>query len=180
MRFAKLSVLCATLLVVAGAASADGVLDPQIIIRGDPATSISMTSPNLIISVPNNPGCKQTTTVLNNVTVPVEDCGIHNMTGFDIYTITLQFTLDPNLNPLVLGGNLFGAQSFTFDPNTGIVTAIFSLGVIPAGQDFHIEFINFDPGTSFDIVAQSPEPATLALFASGLGAIIARRRMRKR
>jgi hypothetical protein len=65
----------------------------------------------------------------------------------------------------------------------GGITTILASGVgqkfrgIPAGTDFFIEFDGWPAaGVSFKGVANVPEPATLALFATGLGAIVTRRR----
>ena len=65
----------------------------------------------------------------------------------------------------------------------GGVTTILASGVggkfrgIPAGGDFFITFDGWPAaGVSFKGAANVPEPATLALFATGLGAIVTRRR----
>ena len=169
MRLLKGIGLVAALLVLScGVARADGITDPQIIVSGGVSTTLHITSLNFLITVPNNPGCQQTTGVLNNVVVPVEDCGAINQTGFGITSLTFVFPFNPNLSPLVLGVNTFGATSFTFNPNTGLTTAVFGIGFIPDNTDFHIQFWGFNPGTQFNVAASVPEPGTLALFGTGL------------
>ena len=181
MKLLKSLGLLATFLILSvGVAHADGITDPQIIIRDGVATTVVLTSPNTTITVPNNPGCHQTTGILNNVVVPIEDCGILNATGGPIIAVTFVFTFDPNLNPLVLGGNIFGQTNFTFDPNTGFTTAIFSVGFIPSPGDFHIEFWNFNPGTTFNVAATVvPEPGTLALLGTGLAGLAGLKRRKR-
>ena len=63
------------------------------------------------------------------------------------------------------------------------ITTILASGVgedfrgIPAGSNFSITFEQWPVGgVSFKGVANVPEPATLVLFATGLGAIVTRRR----
>jgi hypothetical protein len=66
---------------------------------------------------------------------------------------------------------------------TGGVTTILLTGIgasfsgIPAGHNFSITFGNWPAaGVQFNAIANVPEPATLALFLTGLGALATRRK----
>lgn len=166
------------LLVAAAPLVADPVNDPQIIIRSGPATTIFLTGNTLNLTFgPSQAGCtftpgSQTTSGLDEM-----DCGILNQNTFGLTNIFISISV-PQL-PL----NLFCFDSLcSGTPVAGVSgsTAFFqlSLNAIGPGDDFHMIFVGFQP-TDFNVAVNVPEPATMGLFAAGLGALAARRLRRR-
>ncbi len=99
---------------------------------------------------------------------------VFDVAGIDPTTVTCDTKImgiagpfaDCGVEPLPGGG---GTQATFFD------------GSIPFHSDFRLDFEGFPPATSFGGVAGVvPEPGTLVLFLGGIGALLARRRLRAR
>jgi hypothetical protein len=178
--------LLAGILLLASAAFADSNLDPKIII-GDPACSgcISVTSDHFSFALPTNQGSFFTGTLQ-----------FQNNSGKTWYSLFLTETVVPWFDVSCKTNAFFNdcipVASSKSNPNQ---TTIEFLNVtphprngIPSGGVFSLSFqpVNgnaWPSGTSFDAQANAasvvPEPASLTLFVSGIGAIIARRKLGK-
>ncbi|MCL4522304.1 MAG: PEP-CTERM sorting domain-containing protein [Acidobacteria bacterium] len=172
--------LCAMILMCAGAAQADPI-DPVIIVRSGTG-SIDITSPVVSIGFPTSPGCVSSATY----TVPgpyfgmgpALTCVFRNVTGTTITSLT--FNITTAQLPLNLASSIF--SSFVATP-TG-ATAVFTLGAIPSvgfgNPEFAVDLVGFDPNnTAVTMVVNAPEPGTLALLGTGLLGIATRLRKKK-
>jgi hypothetical protein len=170
----------AALVLVAAPAWANGVNDPQIIIRGGGGHTVHLTPGNTTttLSFNNDPRCTPTTGVISNVVVPAMTCGVHNATNTDIYVLT--FTIIPAQIPLVVCPIPANCLPGTWSVNTAgtIATFVFT-NPLPSPGDLYIDFLGFQLGTPIGFDAKTPEPATMLLFASGLGVVALRRRFRR-
>lgn len=180
MRFVKVAVLALAVAALCAPAFAEGVQDPQIIIRSGGGGTINITSlpfnvdPALVAVTPNQNNvfdCWAATFTVGTGTLPGYTCVFQNETGAPL--TGLAFTFGGSQGPLFGGGDIFGAWH-----QNGDAVIYFTGGAIAPGQEFFIDFVGFQPGTTFD-VAPVPEPATLALVGSGLAAIAIRRRRKK-
>jgi len=170
-------VICAVVLLCAGAAQAD-TIDPVIIVRGA-SGSIPITGPTVILTYLNQPGCTNQTYLIPNISpnpLPGMACSLINMTNAAIASIT--FNITSAQLPLTLQCATL-CSSFTSTVTGG--TAIFTFSPpIPTAQPFNeigVDFINFAAGTTIAVTATAvPEPGTIGLLLTGLGAIAARRR----
>lgn len=181
MRIPRPLVLATLLLAGASAAKATAT-DPQIIIQVG-ANSIQLTSltfPTLNYTASATllaPNCFLGTTS----GLPSMTCEFANHTGQTMTSLT--GLILPAQLPLTLISNIFSqtSQSVT----GGAVT--FSLGSIPdcalsggnPACEFSITLVGFADPTTFNFTANVPEPATIAMFLTGLGALAAGRRLRK-
>lgn len=179
MRSLRVAVVLAAVAVLAGSVSADPI-DPQIIIRGTgTGNTIFLTGGTANVTfgpgaVFTGPGGCASFTPASQSTDGFDHliCGVINQTGTDLLGLT--FNISPAFQlPLFLICS--ACSSVTQTTNGAIATFIFPLGFIPDGEDFQIEFVGFSQGTSLNITPV-PEPGTLALLATGLGAAVLRRR----
>ncbi|MGH9579691.1 MAG: PEP-CTERM sorting domain-containing protein [Terriglobales bacterium] len=166
-------VLTALLLCAASVASANPI-DPQIIIRNNPANTIFLTSPNFTLDFTAQiaaGNCQNTFNI--NLNLASITCTFANISGVDF--INLMFTIPFSQGPLSGAGDIFGQAQIFNDTQV-----VFFAGNIPNISDFEAEFVGFTNTTvPFQITANVPEPATMGLFLTGVGALIARRRLRR-
>lgn len=176
-------VLAALLLTGAGAVSANPI-DPQIIIRqgGGITGTIVMTTnsitvdPAFLAADPTDPlDCFATT--INGL--PGFSCLFVNLQPSQLPFTNMFITFGGSQPPLGCASNPAPGASDVFSncvtgPNDDFF--FFSGGIIPHDQEFWIDFLGFQPGTQFNIVANVPEPGTLALLSTGLGALLLKRR----
>ena len=174
--------LLALLLLFGVGAWADTVpIDPQIIIvgRGDPTPIFGLTFP-----VPFG-SCAGTG-------LESEFCfeGI-NFSGVDWTNLALMITPpDPST---AIGALSCSSDLFALNNCSGMVggpgETLFVLFLQGTGPGIPTEPIDFDPpfaigfslfptGTTVSAAANVPEPGTMALFLTGVGALVARRRLR--
>ena len=105
------------------------------------------------------------------------DCTFINMDrsgDFGVTWTSLTFQILPNQPGLTCDPGPFFAEC-GIDSENGIVTFTGGSG-IPFGAEFQMIVDGFLPNTEFDATANVPEPATLILLVTGVGAFIRRRR----
>lgn len=192
MRRTRVAVLMAVaVLALAGAAQANTIdpEDPQIIVRGGIGGTIHVTSVPFSTVISFSPssvgpnGCNYYVpaggTLPGGGTDPDFDhlgCGVVNNTSSTIYALI--FTINPGQAPFFASCPINICSNVIFDPNGTF--AIFQLiGLPPLVGDLFIEFIGFAPDTPINFTAVTPEPGTLALMATGMGALGLIRRRRK-
>lgn len=185
MRLMRVVVLMAVaVLAFAGAAQATGI-DPQIIIRGTGSgNTIFLTSgtaniafgPSAVFSGPG--GCFSFTPASQSADgFDHLLCGVVNQTGSTLAGVT--FNVAPAFQlPLTLVCSF--CTSITATPDGAIITFLFPTGAggFLNGDDFQIELVGFSQGSIIGITPV-PEPGTLMLLATGLGALGLRRRRQK-
>ena len=178
-------VICAIVLLCAGAAQADPI-DPVIIVRGGNG-SIPLFSPTFNVAFPNPTGQDCT----NGVTTAGQYAGVpagmltltcifanHSPAPFTNLVITFA-----TQGPLTV--NCFGVCSTFSGTNNNTATFNFSPpipnfpNVFPF-REFEVTFVAFNSGTTFAGTFNTPEPGTLALFGSGLLAIASKLRRKKK
>ncbi len=83
--------------------------------------------------------------------------------------------------PSNINGVTCGASSLFSNPCQVIGNEVLFSGLpgILNQTHFTIAIKGFPDDTNFEVIANVPEPATVTLFLTGLGALIARRRLRK-
>lgn len=194
MRQTRVAVLMAVaVLAVAGVAQANTIDpdDPQIIVRGGVGGTIHVTSEPFTTVVsfspssvgPGNcnyyvPAGTSTGAPPGWVVDPFFDhlgCGVVNQSGSTLYTLI--FTINPGQAPFFASCPTNICANVIFDPNGTF--AIFQLIGLTTGNDLFVEFIGFAPNTPINFTAVTPEPGTLALMATGMGALGLLRRRRK-
>lgn len=191
MRQARVAVWMAmAILALAGVAQANTIdpNDPQIIVRGGVGGTIHVTSDPFFTVVsfsPNSvgPGACNYYVPAGQQGLPTGGidpyfdhlgCGVFNESGSTIYTLV--FTINPGQAPFFADCPPTICSSVLFDPNGTF--AIFNLIGLGNGDDLFIEFIGFAPDTPINFHAGVPEPGTLALMVTGLGALGLLRRRR--
>ncbi|HTR26819.1 MAG TPA: PEP-CTERM sorting domain-containing protein [Terriglobales bacterium] len=184
----KISRLCAffLLLIVSSAlAFADGIKDPKVIIKGAGGGNLAQGKCEQCIGVGFN----------FSFTIPESGSGnlfFTNQSGKSWNSLALFVTGVPASS--ISCHSQFFASCVTKTLKDGSVEILFSNGKtdnrdkgIPNGGNFQISFGCVKgtcwPGgitvTGHGSAGTLPEPATLALMTTGLGAIIARRKVRK-
>jgi hypothetical protein len=177
--------MAVAILAFAGVAQASTIdpNDPQIIVRGGVGGTIHVTSEpfSTVISFsPNSVGpgaCNYYVPAGTSTGAPpgwVVDpffdhlgCGVINQSGSTLYTLI--FNINPGQAPFFADCPTTICASVLFDPNGTF--AIFNLIGLGNGDDLFIEFIGFAPDTPITFTAVVPEPGTLALMATGMGAL---------
>ncbi len=167
---------------LASVAQANSLTDPAIIIGGKNSaiiftpghTSITLTFGQ--VNQPNGGSCMLGTTKLNNVFLPSMLCGIVNLTGAPLKGFNFAFS-SPQMLTLLVSTKTPGLGTWTKNPNGTFATFLFA-HPLPSPGDVAINFVNFATSTPIG-VSRVPEPATLTLLASGLGALLVRRRTRR-
>ena len=172
----------------AGTAQADGI-DPGIIIAGGTG-SINMTTNFLTLSnYPNSPGCTSGTNLQTVFGHPVDPslaglnfmmCVLLNQSP-NAFT-NIQITLSPIQSPpqYTLQCNVLCTGS---TQTSTTVRFFFNPPGIPnsgPNREFAVVFAGWRDGTNFSIQTNVPEPATLALFGTGLLALATRLRRKSR
>ncbi len=170
LRFALVALL---ILVVVGVARAN-TTDPQIII-GDPTTQSQSVGSTFSFSL--DPSGTAFVVFLN-------------MSGVPWFNIEFT-TATPTGTITALGGNFFTSSTILFNSNNTVSILFFGLdsthlGILP-GNEFFVNMTSsvnqvtttWVPNATVSAVANVPEPATLALFLTGIGAFAARRRLQK-
>lgn len=163
-RFATLLLFITLLSSVA--ALANSVPDPRIIIK-DPVCGSGCTSVGTHFTF-TSPGSGSGTLMFTNST----ESSWHNLEFIESGV--------PASAISCFAPHTFTSCSVT---TTGNRTTILVSGIgagfsgIPAGHNFSITFGNWPAGgVKFNAIANVPEPATLALFLTGLGALATRRK----
>ncbi len=167
-------------LACAGPALANGITDPQIIVRDGSPGVITLTNNSFNINLPNTPGCTSTQITFNGLPATDTVCTIFVDAGVILHTLTFYITPTQGLlTGAIDPGNFPNFFTTVFvDPNNTGVT--FLGGNIVGPQDgLHFEFIGFQNNTGVSVGVNTPEPATLGLFLTGVGALVARRRLRR-
>ena len=139
------------------------------------------------------------------ITVGANNCalkgsGTFNYFCFDAFNasgvaITNLLVVFPNAFDVLTCGVIAGGPFSTCTPSPGGKSILFSGGTgIPPGTGddeceedrdescaghFFIAFQGVSQGTDVSVQGNVPEPATLGLFLTGIGALVARRRLRK-
>jgi len=172
------------LVLCAASTSFANAQDPAIIIRSGVSTgTIHLTPGNLTTTIvfPTDPRCFQTSLPIPGTTTPTYPsmtCAVVNQSGFALSSLT--FTFSSIQVPLSLANSSFGSWQSTIGSN--LITAVFTFAtpIPPLGlgnygngpfPEFLMDFVNFDPtapNLSFT-ATPVPEPATLGLFALGMG-----------
>jgi hypothetical protein len=184
MRKAQLLVLLVAMVLLAGSTQANSIDDPQIIIRGTGSgntlfltsgTTVNITfGPSQVFMGPG--GCMSFTPASQS-----SDgfdhlvCGVVNQTGSTLAGIT--FAVSPAFQlPLTLVCSF--CTSVTATPDGAYITFLFPTGFFQDNDDFEIELVGFSQGTGIGITPV-PEPGTIVLLGTGLGALGLFRRKRK-
>jgi hypothetical protein len=177
-------------LLCAGAAQAD-TIDPVIIVRGGTG-SVHLTSPNFSLVFPTSTGpsqgCVASLTTANQYAgVPAGEiiltCVFLNASPAPFTNLVITFATQGPLTVNCLGvcssfsGSNNNTASFFFDP----AIAIFTPGIpqLFPSPEVVVTFVAFNPGTTLTGAFNTPEPATLALFGTGLLAIATRLRKKR-
>lgn len=170
-----LLVLC---LPGAGASWAD-TQDPAIIIRsGVGSGTIHITPGNFTTTIvfDTDPRCFQVMLPIpgTSTLVPSMTCHVLNTSGVSLTSLT--FTIVPAQLPLTLNNTSLG--TWTSNPGFTLATFTFTNPLTSPGE-FDMDFIGFDPNAPALGFAATPvpEPASLGLFALGLGGAWVRRRL---
>lgn len=183
MNRARFFVVFAVLLLCAGMAQANPIIDPVIIVRGG-SGSIDLNALGTInLTFPGQPGCHSGTFSSGPyVGLQFMDCTFKNQTSLSIYSLT--FNINTAQLPLTLQCALL-CSSFSNTPSGG--TAVFSFNPpipgVPASlffREFEVSFIGFAQGTTLAATFATPEPGSLALLGTGLLAIAGRLRKSKK
>lgn len=175
MKLSRLVPACALLIFASsGVAQANG-LDPAIIIGGRNSAIFftpGNTSVNLIFNTDKR--CTPGFTTLGNVLLPSMTCGVVNLTNAPLTGFNFSF-LSPQLLTLLISATAnANLGTWTQNGNGTLATFMFTTP-LPSPGDIRIDFVNF--ATNLPIgVSAVPEPATFTLLASGLGALLVRRR----
>jgi hypothetical protein len=167
MKLWKVARLAALVLLLLPCGALANTIDPTVIVNDPSGSNGIVLFSNVLpmLTFPSDPLCSQTGSMT---------CTFINASGGPF--TNLLFNINPSQLPLFVSSNVFG--SFTVSNNGQFL--LFLGGAIPNdGREFTIEFRDFSPGTTFQVVANVPEPGTMALFLTGLGALFARRRLGK-
>ena len=183
-------VICAMVLLCAGAVQAD-TIDPVIIVRGGTGTIPLFNTNPFPISFANPPSdC-----TFGTWSVPSTDptffanglafvsCIFRNRLPNQAPMTSLTFQISPANQFLSLfnqPGTLPNPYFSQAVSNSDFTVATFSLGVIPWESRFEVVLIGFDPSTQITMVPNVPEPGTLALFGTGLLAVASKLRRKKK
>ena len=181
MQWKRLLLLAACIAVLAAIGQADTLNDPHIIVgnggSGFPVglDTISVFGNSFSFISPSGSSPATSPCVVGE-TQDI-DCTFINMDrsgDFGVTWTSLTFQILPNQPGLTCDPGPFFAEC-GIDSELGIVTFTGGSG-IPFGAEFQMMVDGFLPGTEFDATANVPEPATLILLATGVGAFIRRRR----
>ncbi|HEV8524100.1 MAG TPA: PEP-CTERM sorting domain-containing protein [Terriglobales bacterium] len=185
----KTALLVGLLLVAATAAYADPI-DPGIIIGGGTGSFRFTSTPFSFAPAAGNQ-CQFTSANFTGGPNP-GPCVFINNTGFHLSNLTITATLPVPVTTLTFFCGVTGFfAGCNFTPlSTNTIQFFFfggpgiNSGCSPGACDeFLIDIYanqtSWPAGTTFTAVANVPEPGTVALVATGLGALVARRRRRK-
>ena len=177
MKLCRIVSVCALILFAcAGLAQANTLHDPGIRIGGH-NSAIFFTPGHTSVSLTFNtdPLCTASTSNLLGGSLPSMICGVINQTNAPLKGFNFNFGNNPQALQLF---SKTGLGTWTSNANGTFATFLFATPLANGG-DIRIEFVGFNPGQTFS-VSQVPEPATLTLLASGLGALFMRRRARQK
>ncbi len=177
--FAKRAGILLGVILLSAATGWADTQDPAIIIRsGVSGGTIHLTPGNLTttITFPTDPRCFQVMLPIpgTSTLVPSMTCNVENNSGVDLYSLT--FTIVPAQLPLTLN-NTSGFGTWVTNASFTIATFTFTTPLSSPGE-LNIDFIGFDPNAPAIGFAATPvpEPASLGLFALGLGGAWIRRK----
>jgi len=180
-----------TVMLACAVTAAANPIDPVIIVRGGTGSIWLQNLNPFPINFAGTLGCQTGTW-----NVPQSDptafvngqaflsCLFRNMLPNQMPITSLTFSISPAGQLLSLFNQPWGNQQSSYFSQTSSAQnnalANFSVGAVPSGEEFEVVFIAFNPNTQFNLVANIPEPGTLALLGTGLLGIAARIRKKKR
>jgi hypothetical protein len=174
--------------VCAGSVQANGI-DPGVIIVGGRG-SLSLTGPTVTVTYPGQTGCTSGSSlpaIYSGASMPTALVGLPFMDcvfGNDSVSPAIS-NLVINVNTAQLPLTLQCAtlcSGFSQTPTGGTITFYFNpaIQICPTAVcEFRAVFVNFTPGTTFEVRTNVPEPGALALLGTGLLGIATRLRRKK-
>lgn len=187
MKLHRLMLFGAVFFLFSAGAKADLLEDPRVVVRpastpgggGPPQSQIGDLE--FVFTSPSGTSPGDSDCIIDGVPNPV--CDFLNVSGQDWRT--LEFSMSPGAQ--FLNTCLFFDVGFTRCEITQIGDATtpsiftFSGGEgIPNGTAFSVALEGWEPNTTFHVRANVPEPATITLLLTGLGALGAWSRSRSR
>ena len=190
MKLLRIVTLAALVVLSRVLVLADSIPTGDPVIRsGGGSASVPITSPkfSILTRTGNSPTDGSPCFLIQGgVSTPAPGCFFSNdikrgapiaALVFDVSKTDFSGTLSCQLATKLGGPSLYFETCIPAIATDGDGMVTFSGGTgIPFGKDFSMGFAEFNANTIFNGTAETPEPGTLALFVSGLGALLVRRR----